>query len=169
MHICVCMNICINRGGVYWPKTNVFTKSKWSGSVWLVLSPVSSDFRLFYIRQQAWILGFSFGLFFFPAQSLHRYLKNADVWNDFYWLSVKQLDISSELTPWNHKVLLRHVTDGVRQQQSDFWFSPPSVHVLWLSPPQPLTPPAWQPSALTVCSTPEILNLFCTKDRFLNH
>lgn len=28
MHICVCMIICINWGGIYWPKTKVFTKSK---------------------------------------------------------------------------------------------------------------------------------------------
>lgn len=97
--------------------------------------------------------GLDLGIFiwfvFFPAQSLHRYLKNADVWNDFYWLSVKQLDISSELTPWNHKVLLRHVTDGVRQQQSDFWFSPPSVHVIWLSPPPPGPPTPHPPSMAT--------------------
>lgn len=45
MHICVCMNICINWGGIYWPKTKVFTKSK-ARHVWYVLAKVSNDHRL---------------------------------------------------------------------------------------------------------------------------
>lgn len=55
MHICVCMNICINWGGIYWPKTKVLTKSK-ARHVWYVLANVSNDHRLCFFRQKAWTL-----------------------------------------------------------------------------------------------------------------
>lgn len=51
MHICVCMNICIKWGGIYWPKTKVFTKSK-ARHVWYVLAKVSNDHRLCFLGRR---------------------------------------------------------------------------------------------------------------------
>lgn len=72
MHICVCMNICINWRGIYWPKTKVFTKSK-ARHVWYVLAKVGNDHRLRFFGRRLELLAapaaLLYNLFIFVCHS----------------------------------------------------------------------------------------------------